>query len=103
MIRSDVTPRVDPQLSRAAALILSSLSFIHDLRNGHLKPDGVRGTPLDMSQYDRLFGSCRVPTDVSPRLEPSADGRKGAGWRFTRIVGMSLSSGKANFVSTSAT
>lgn len=64
-LRSDVTPRVDPQLSRAAALILSSLSFIHDLRNGHLTPDGVRGTPLDMSQYDRLFGSCRVPTDVS--------------------------------------
>jgi hypothetical protein len=55
-----------------------------------------------MSQYDRLFGSCRVPTDVSPRSEASADGRKGAGWRFTRIVGMSLSSVKANFVSTIA-
>lgn len=66
-VRSDVTPRVDPQLSRAAALILSSLSFIHDLRNGHLKPDDVRGIPLDMSQYERLFGSCRVPTDVSQR------------------------------------
>jgi hypothetical protein len=63
--RSDVTPRVDPQLSRAASLILSSLSFIHDLRNGQLQPDAIRGTALDMSQYNRLFGTCRVPTDVS--------------------------------------
>ena len=62
---SDVTPRINPQLSRAAALILSSLSFIHDLRNDQLQPDAVRGTPLDMSQYKRLFGTCRVPTDVS--------------------------------------
>ena len=60
-----MTPRVDPQLSRAASLILSSLSFIHDHRNGLLQPDSVRGTPLDMSQYERLFGTCRVPTDVS--------------------------------------
>jgi len=62
---SDVTPRVNPQLSRAAALILSSLSFIHDLRNGSLQDDAVRGISLDMSQYKRLFGACRVPTDVS--------------------------------------
>lgn len=61
---SDVTPRSDPQLSRAAALITSSLSFIHDLRNGYLKPDDLRGIPLDMSQYQRLFATCRVPTDV---------------------------------------
>jgi carnitine O-acetyltransferase len=64
--RSDVTPRLHPQLSRAASLILASLSFIHDHRNGLLQPDSVRGVPLDMSQYSRLFGACRVPTDVSP-------------------------------------
>ncbi len=65
---SDVTPRVDPQLSRAASLVLSSLSFIHDLRSGQLQPDAIRGTSLDMSQYERLFGTCRVPTDVSDLL-----------------------------------
>lgn len=60
---------MNPQLSRAASLILSSLSFIHDQRNGLLQPDAVRDTPLDMSQYERLFGACRVPTDVSIEIE----------------------------------
>ncbi|KAL7421318.1 carnitine O-acetyltransferase yat1 [Cryptotrichosporon argae] len=69
VLSSDVTPRVDPQLSRAASLILSSLLFIHDLRNGELPPDTVRGTPLDMSQYQRLFATCRVPTDRGCRME----------------------------------
>nr|XP_019008930.1 carnitine O-acetyltransferase [Kwoniella pini CBS 10737]OCF47711.1 carnitine O-acetyltransferase [Kwoniella pini CBS 10737] len=69
VLSSDVTPRSDPQLSRAASLILSSLSFIHDLRNGYLQADTVRGIPLDMSQYGRLFGACRVPTDRGCRME----------------------------------
>nr|XP_019005599.1 carnitine O-acetyltransferase [Kwoniella mangroviensis CBS 8507]OCF69060.1 carnitine O-acetyltransferase [Kwoniella mangroviensis CBS 8507] len=70
VLSSDVTPRAsDPQLSRAASLILSSLSFIHDLRNGYLQADTVRGTPLDMSQYGRLFATCRVPTDRGCRME----------------------------------
>ena len=30
-----------------------------------LEPDTVRGIPLDMDQYTRLFGTARVPTDVS--------------------------------------
>ncbi|ORX36165.1 acyltransferase ChoActase/COT/CPT [Kockovaella imperatae] len=75
VLSSDVTPRVNPQLSRAASLILSSLSFIHDLRNGLLTPDSVRGTPLDMSQYERLFGACRVPTDRGCRMEVHDDSR----------------------------
>lgn len=75
VLSSDVTPRVDPQLSRAAALILSSLSFVHDLRNGYLRPDDVRGMPLDMSQYKRLFGACRVPTDKGCRMEVHSDSR----------------------------
>src|SRR5271154_7170011 len=44
-------------LPRAASLVVSSLGFIHD-----------RGTPLDMDQYSRLFGTSRIPTDV--RLVP---------------------------------
>jgi hypothetical protein len=85
-----VTPRVDPQLSRAAALILSSLSFIHDLRNGHLRPDDVRGIPLDMSQYERLFGSCRVPTDVSLEVWSGwLIGRKDVEWKCIRRVAIS--------------
>ncbi|TXT15908.1 hypothetical protein VHUM_00411 [Vanrija humicola] len=69
VLSSDVTPRNDPQLSRASSLILSSLLFIHDLRNGVLKPDSIRGSPLDMSQYERLFATSRVPTETGCRME----------------------------------
>lgn len=75
VLSSDVTPRNDPQLSRASSLILSSLLFIHDLRNGLLKPDAVRSTPLDMSQYERLFATCRVPTDLGCRMESYEESR----------------------------
>lgn len=75
VLSSDVTPRNDPQLSRAASLILSSLAFIHDLRTGQLKADNIRGTPLDMDQYERLFASCRVPTDMGCRMETYDDSR----------------------------
>ena len=29
-----------------------------------LEPDHMRGTPLDMDQYTRLFGTARIPTEV---------------------------------------
>ena len=64
MLRNDPTPDRGSQLPRASALIISSLGFIHDLRVGMLEPDMVRGTPLDMDQYRRLFGTARIPTQV---------------------------------------
>lgn len=64
--RNEPSPDRGAQLPRAATLIISSLGFIHDLRAGILEPDTVRGTPLDMDQYLRLFGTSRIPTDVSP-------------------------------------
>ena len=63
--RNDPTPDRGQQLPRAASLIVSSLGFIHDLRAGMLEPDHMRGIPLDMDQYTRLFGTARIPTDVS--------------------------------------
>lgn len=75
VLSSDVTPRNDPQLSRASSLILSSLFFIHDLRNGYLKPDTVRGNPLDMSQYERLFATCRAPTELGCKMETYNESR----------------------------
>jgi carnitine O-acetyltransferase len=63
--RNEPSPDRGAQLPRAATLIISSLGFIHDLRAGMLEPDTVRGTPLDMDQYLRLFGTSRIPTDVS--------------------------------------
>ena len=52
--RDDPTPSRGSQLPRAASLIVSALGFIHDLRNGLLEPDTVRGVPLDMDQYSRV-------------------------------------------------
>jgi carnitine O-acetyltransferase len=65
--RNDPTPDRGAQLPRASALIISSLGFIHDLRAGILEPDRIRGKPLDMDQYLRMFGSARIPTQVSSR------------------------------------
>ncbi|GLB35672.1 putative carnitine choline acetyltransferase family protein [Lyophyllum shimeji] len=63
VLENDPTPDRGAQLPRAASLIISSLGFIHDLRAGILTPDTVRGTPLDMDQYKRLFGTSRIPTE----------------------------------------
>lgn len=84
--RNDPSPDRGSQLPRAASLIISSLGFIHDLCTGQLQPDTVRGTPLDMTQYSRLFGTSRIPTevrfytdvnsDLTTRLEGMQDGRE---------------------------
>ncbi|KAF9518299.1 hypothetical protein BS47DRAFT_1371113 [Hydnum rufescens UP504] len=68
VLEDDPTPSRGSQLPRAASLIISSLGFIHDLRAGQLEPDSVRGTPLDMDQYSRLFGTARIPTDRGCRM-----------------------------------
>ncbi|KAF8162700.1 acyltransferase ChoActase/COT/CPT [Crassisporium funariophilum] len=75
VLENDPTPDRGSQLPRAASLVVSSLGFIHDLRAGLLEPDTVRGTPLDMDQYSRLFGTSRIPTDRGCRMEVHADSR----------------------------
>ncbi|EGG07909.1 uncharacterized protein MELLADRAFT_105390 [Melampsora larici-populina 98AG31] len=62
ILEDDPTPSRGNQLTRAASLILASLSFIDDLRNHQLEADSIRGTKLDMSQYSKLFGTARIPT-----------------------------------------
>ncbi|KAJ9115017.1 hypothetical protein QFC22_005345 [Naganishia vaughanmartiniae] len=62
-------------LPRAASLILGSLYFVHDLRNELLEPDMIRGTPLDMSQYKRLFGTSRVPTHQGCQINVTPDSK----------------------------
>ncbi|KAF9043985.1 acyltransferase ChoActase/COT/CPT [Panaeolus papilionaceus] len=69
VLENDPTPDRGTQLPRAASLIISSLGFIHDLRAGLLEPDTVRGTPLCMDQYSRLFGTSRIPTERGCRME----------------------------------
>ncbi|TFK62476.1 acyltransferase ChoActase/COT/CPT [Pluteus cervinus] len=75
VLENDPTPDRGSQLPRASSLIISSLGFIHDLRHGLLVPDTVRGTPLDMSQYLRLFGTARIPTKRGCKMEAHPDSR----------------------------
>lgn len=75
VLENDPTPSRGTQIPRASALIVSSLGFIHDLRAGLLEPDSVRGTPLDMDQYSRLFGTARIPTSRGCKMDNSPDSR----------------------------
>lgn len=75
ILEDDPTPTRGNQLMRTANLILASLAFIHDLRTGELEPDSVRGTPLDMFQYTRLFATSRIPTANGCRMEVEPESR----------------------------
>lgn len=49
------------QIKRTAKLVLSILKFIREIRHDTLTPDNIRGRPLSMDQYAKLFGSARIP------------------------------------------
>ncbi|CAG8617594.1 1266_t:CDS:2, partial [Acaulospora morrowiae] len=69
VLEDDPTPARNNQIERAASLILSSLKFIQALRTETLEPDVFRGTPLCMSQYQRMFGTARLPTENGCRMD----------------------------------
>lgn len=62
LLEDDPTPARANQVTRAASLVVSALSFVRAIRKEELPPDKVRGRPLCMYQYSRLFGTARVPT-----------------------------------------
>ncbi|EFE31503.1 uncharacterized protein ARB_01651 [Trichophyton benhamiae CBS 112371] len=62
LLADDPTPARNNQVTRAASLVVSALSFVRAVRKEELAPDTVRGKPLCMFQYSRLFGTARVPT-----------------------------------------
>jgi carnitine O-acetyltransferase len=63
LLEDDPTPARNNQVTRAASLVVSALSFVRAVRKEELPPDSIRGTPLCMYQYSRLFGTARVPTE----------------------------------------
>eukprot|EP00594_Rhizosolenia_setigera_P005322 CAMPEP_0178942016 /NCGR_PEP_ID=MMETSP0789-20121207/1745_1 /TAXON_ID=3005 /ORGANISM="Rhizosolenia setigera, Strain CCMP 1694" /LENGTH=831 /DNA_ID=CAMNT_0020621349 /DNA_START=188 /DNA_END=2680 /DNA_ORIENTATION=- len=63
LLEDDPTPARNHQVTRAASLAVSALAFVRAVRREELPPDTVRGTPLCMYQYSRLFGTARLPTD----------------------------------------
>lgn len=75
ILEDDPTPSRGSQLMRASSLIISSLGFVHDLRADILQADNVRGIPLDMSQYKRLFGTSRIPTQNGCVMKTKSDSK----------------------------
>ncbi|KAH0542610.1 hypothetical protein FGG08_003018 [Glutinoglossum americanum] len=63
LLEDDPTPARNNQVTRAASLVISALSFVRAIRKEELPPDTVRGQPLCMYQYSRIFGTARVPTE----------------------------------------
>ena len=63
LLEDDPTPARNNQVTRAASLVVSALCFVRAVRKEELPPDTLRGKPLCMYQYSRLFGTARVPTD----------------------------------------
>lgn len=63
LLEDDPTPARNNQVTRAASLVVSALSFVRAIRKEELPPDTLRGQPLCMYQYSRIFGTARVPTE----------------------------------------
>ncbi|KAF2462395.1 Choline/Carnitine o-acyltransferase-domain-containing protein [Lineolata rhizophorae] len=63
LLEDDPTPARNNQVTRAASLIVSALAFVRAVRKEELPPDTMRGQPLCMYQYSRLFGTARIPTE----------------------------------------
>ncbi|KAL3708025.1 carnitine O-acetyltransferase yat1 [Talaromyces marneffei ATCC 18224] len=63
LLEDDPTPARNNQVTRAASLVSSALSFVRAVRREELPPDKVKNIPLCMYQYSRLFGTARVPTE----------------------------------------
>ncbi|KKY18466.1 putative carnitine acetyl transferase [Phaeomoniella chlamydospora] len=63
LLEDDPTPARNDQVTRAASLVISALCFVRAVRKEELPPDTLRGTPLCMYQYSRLFGTARIPTE----------------------------------------
>lgn len=75
LLEDDPTPARNNQVTRAASLVVSALEFVRAVRKEELPPDTIRGTPLDMYQYSRLFGTARVPTEAGCQIEQDPDSK----------------------------
>ncbi|KAJ2898762.1 carnitine acetyl transferase [Zalerion maritima] len=75
LLEDDPTPARNNQVTRAASLVVSALEFVRAVRKEELPPDKVRGTPLCMYQYSRLFGTSRVPTENGCQIEQDPESK----------------------------
>ncbi|XXG97726.1 hypothetical protein Hte_004035 [Hypoxylon texense] len=75
LLEDDPTPARNNQVTRAASLVVSALEFVRAVRREELPPDQIKGVPLDMYQYSRLFGTARVPTENGCQIEQDPDSK----------------------------
>ena len=75
LLEDDPTPARNNQVTRAASLVVSALSFVRAVRKEELPPDTLRGTPLCMYQYSRLFGTARIPTENGCQIGQDPDSK----------------------------
>ncbi|KAH9898794.1 choline/Carnitine O-acyltransferase [Xylariomycetidae sp. FL2044] len=75
LLEDDPTPARNNQVTRAASLVVSALEFVRAVRREELSPDTIKGKPLDMYQYSRLFGTARVPTDHGCQIEQDPESK----------------------------
>lgn len=75
LLEDDPTPARNNQVTRAASLVASSLEFVRAVRKEELAPDKIKGTPLCMYQFSRLFGTARVPTEAGCQIEQDPESK----------------------------
>lgn len=75
LLEDDPTPSRNDQVLRAASLTYSALCFVRALRREELPADNIRGAPLCMYQYARMFGTARIPTENGCVMQTSAYSR----------------------------
>ncbi|PKS09735.1 hypothetical protein jhhlp_004356 [Lomentospora prolificans] len=75
LLEDDPTPARNNQITRASSLVVSALEFVRAVRKEELPPDTVKGTPLCMYQFSRLFGTARVPTEEGCRIEQDPESK----------------------------
>ncbi|OLL23884.1 putative mitochondrial carnitine O-acetyltransferase [Neolecta irregularis DAH-3] len=75
LLEDDPTPARNDQVLRGASLVISALSFVRALGREELPPDTLRGAPLCMAQYKRLFGTTRVPTENGCQMHTNEKSR----------------------------
>lgn len=75
LLEDDPTPARENQVNRAASLVVSALCFVRAIRKEELSPDMIRGQPLDMYQYSRMFGTARVPTESGCIIGQDSDSK----------------------------
>ncbi|XP_049280996.1 carnitine O-acetyltransferase-like [Anopheles funestus] len=51
----------DEQLLYAAKMVSAALAYKMLIDGGKIKPEMMGKIPLDMSQYEKIFGTCRIP------------------------------------------